>query len=237
MKKTITLFLILISSFFAGTKNLLAECSIEDEKKYQNLIDQVKITYKHENEILDKNNEVINGFFSVYIDGLVEGLSLYIPEKDMLIVGKNEETIKKFGFVHGTYEFRLYVTDSECEAYKNISLDFPKYNPYSSSYLCNGIDSTEFLPCSKWYEYDLDEETFLIRLKEYQDKKAKENENVLEKTKEVVAGVFEKIIDHIKKYLVWYVVLSLIIIGGFIYLIHLIKIKRKERKKNKAKWK
>lgn len=236
MKKTIALFLILILSFFVGPKNLLAECSIEDEKKYQNLIDRVKITYKYENELLDQNNEVINGFFSVYIEGLVEGLSLYIPEKDMLIVGKNEETIKKFGFVYGTYEFRLFVTDSDCEAYKNISLDFPKYNPYSSSYLCNGIDSTEFLPCSKWYEYDLDEETFLMRLKEYQDKKTRENENVFEKAKEAVDIFAEKAIEHIKNYLAWYIVLSLIIISVIIYLIHLNHTKN-ERKKNKAKWK
>lgn len=232
MNRKLFLSLILIVAVFGIRCNVTAACNVEESKQIQSRLDQVKITYEHIVGLLDENNELINGVFKVNIEGLTEGLVLYNPEREILIVGDNEGKFTKSGFIHGTYEFRLYPYDLECTtAYRTVSLDFPRYNSYSDSYLCNGIDSTKFLPCSKWYEYELDEQTFLVRLKEYKDSENKKN-NIINKATENISNAFKKIGDHFLEFWYFYI-LGLIAI----VLIILFGVKYFKNKKKNKKWK
>ena len=122
----------------------------------------------------------------------------------------------------------------ECTtAYRAVKIDFPRYNSYSDSYLCNGIDSTKFLPCSKWYEYELDEKTFMARLKEYKDSEEKKKQNVIDITTENISNAFKDFGNNFVKF--WY-----LYIIGFVAttlaIVFIIRYLNKNRKKNK-KWK
>lgn len=208
-----------------GTKlTVYAACTEEESKQIQSRLDQINITYEHIEGMLDSNNELVNGIFKVNISGLTEGLVLYNPEKDILIVGNADGKFTKSGFIHGTYEFKLYPYDLECTtAYRTVKIDFPRYNSYSDSYLCNGIDSTKFLPCSKWYEYELDEKTFMARLKEYKDSETKKDQNT-------IVNVTKNISDSFLKF--WYLyILGLVVVVAILILIIKLNIIKKKNKK------
>lgn len=233
MFKRMRIISILLIVFLFNNLNVKASCTEEQKKAFQSKLDQVSITYKYENELLDQNNNVITGFFSINITGLTEDLALYNPERNLSLVGTKDGNFSKFGFVNGTYEFRLFVNNNVCnDASRNITIKLPKYNEFSDNYLCNGIDATKFLPCSKWYEYDLDEKTFLARLEEYKQQ-TKKNNNVIEQVTEEVTDFFKVVSNHISDYLIWYIIGLLIIILSIVYLIYYIK----KRKKGNVKWK
>lgn len=226
--------MIMIVTIFGFKSTVFAVCNEEESKQIQSRLDQIKITYEHIEGMLDSNNELVNGIFKVNITGLTEGLVLYNPEKDISIVGNAEGKFTKSGFIHGTYEFKLFPYDLECTtAYRAVKIDFPRYNSYSDSYLCNGIDSTKFLPCSKWYEYELDEKTFMARLKEYKDSEEKKKQNVIDITTENISNAFKDFGNNFVKF--WY-----LYIIGFVAttlaIVFIIRYLNKNRKKNK-KWK
>lgn len=226
--------MIMIVTIFGFKSTVFAVCNEEESKQIQSRLDQIKITYEHIEGMLDSNNELVNGIFKVNITGLTEGLVLYNPEKDISIVGNAEGKFTKSGFIHGTYEFKLFPYDLECTtAYRAVKIDFPRYNSYSDSYLCNGIDSTKFLPCSKWYEYELDEKTFMARLKEYKDSEEKKKQNVIDITTENISNSFKDFGNNFVKF--WYLYI-IGLVATTLAIVFIIRYLNKNRKKNK-KWK
>lgn len=226
--------MIMIVTIFGFQSTVFAVCNEEESKQIQSRLDQIKITYEHIEGMLDSNNELVNGIFKVNITGLTEGLVLYNPEKDISIVGNAEGKFTKSGFIHGTYEFKLFPYDLECTtAYRAVKIDFPRYNSYSDSYLCNGIDSTKFLPCSKWYEYELDEKTFMARLKEYKDSEEKKKQNVIDITTENISNAFKDFGNNFVKF--WYLYI-IGLVATTLAIVFIIRYLNKNRKKNK-KWK
>lgn len=226
--------MIMIVTIFGFKSTVFAVCNEEESKQIQSRLDQIKITYEHIEGMLDFNNELVNGIFKVNITGLTEGLVLYNPEKDISIVGNAEGKFTKSGFIHGTYEFKLFPYDLECTtAYRAVKIDFPRYNSYSDSYLCNGIDSTKFLPCSKWYEYELDEKTFMARLKEYKDSEEKKKQNVIDITTENISNAFKDFGNNFVKF--WYLYI-IGLVATTLAIVYIIRYLNKNRKKNK-KWK
>lgn len=226
--------MIMIVTIFGFKSTVFAVCNEEESKQIQSRLDQIKITYEHIEGMLDSNNELVNGIFKVNITGLTEGLVLYNPEKDISIVGNAEGKFTKSGFIHGTYEFKLFPYDLECTtAYRAVKIDFPRYNSYSDSYLCNGIDSTKFLPCSKWYEYELDEKTFMARLKEYKDSEEKKKQNVIDITTENISNAFKDFGNNFVKF--WYLYIIGLVVTT-LAIVFIIRYLNKNRKKNK-KWK
>lgn len=224
MRGKILVLIIMLVTIFGTKLTVYAACTEEESKQIQSRLDQINITYEHIVGMLDSNNELVNGIFKVNITGLTEGLVLYNPEKDILIVGNADGKFTKSGFIHGTYEFKLYPYDLECTtAYRTVKIDFPRYNSYSDSYLCNGIDSTKFLPCSKWYEYELDEKTFMARLKEYKDSETKKDQNT-------IVNVTKNISDSFLKF--WYLyILGLVVVVAILILIIKLNIIKKKNKK------
>ena len=234
MRKKILVLMIMIVTIFGFKSTVFAVCNEEESKQIQSRLDQIKITYEHIEGMLDSNNELVNGIFKVNITGLTEGLVLYNPEKDISIVGNAEGKFTKYGFIHGTYEFKLFPYDLECTtAYRAVKIDFPRYNSYSDSYLCNGIDSTKFLPCSKWYEYELDEKTFMARLKEYKDSEEKKKQNVIDITTENISNAFKDFGNNFVKFWYLYIIGLVVTVLAIVFIIRYLN---KNRKKNK-KWK
>mgnify|MGYP002550274917 FL=1 len=230
MRKKMLVLIIMFVTIFGTKLTVYAACNEEESKQIQSRLDQIKITYEHIEGMLDSNNELVNGIFKVNITGLTEGLVLYNPEKDILIVGNADGKFTKSGFIHGTYEFKLYPYDLECTtAYRTVKIDFPRYNSYSDSYLCNGIDSTKFLPCSKWYEYELDEKTFMARLKEYKDSEAKKNH----KTTEIISNTFKDFGKNFVNFWYLYVIGLVVVVLTVVFIIRYLN----KRKRINRKWK
>lgn len=230
MRKKMLVLIIMLVTIFGTKLTVYAACNEEESKQIQSRLDQIKITYEHIEGMLDSNNELVNGIFKVNITGLTEGLVLYNPEKDILIVGNDDGKFTKSGFIHGTYEFKLYPYDLECTtAYRTVKIDFPRYNSYSDSYLCNGIDSTKFLPCSKWYEYELDEKTFMARLKEYKDSESKKNH----KTAEIISNTFKDFGKNFVNFWYLYVIGLVVVILTVVFIIRYLN----KRKRINRKWK
>lgn len=228
MRKKMLVLMIMFVTIFGTKLTVYAACNEEESKQIQSRLDQIKITYEHIEGMLDSNNELVNGIFKVNITGLTEGLVLYNPEKDILIVGNADGKFTKSGFIHGTYEFKLYPYDLECTtAYRTVKIDFPRYNSYSDSYLCNGIDSTKFLPCSKWYEYELDEKTFMARLKEYKDSEAKKNH----KTTEIISNTFKDFGKNFVNFWYLYVIGLVIVVLTVVFIIRYLNKRKRENKK------
>lgn len=228
MRKKMLVLTIMFVTIFGTKLTVYAACNEEESKQIQSRLDQIKITYEHIEGMLDSNNELVNGIFKVNITGLTEGLVLYNPEKDILIVGNADGKFTKSGFIHGTYEFKLYPYDLECTtAYRTVKIDFPRYNSYSDSYLCNGIDSTKFLPCSKWYEYELDEKTFMARLKEYKDSESKKNH----KTTEIISNTFKDFGKNFVNFWYLYVMGLVIVVLTVVFIIRYLNKRKRENKK------
>lgn len=228
MRKKMLVLMIMFVAIFGTKLTVYAACNEEESKQIQSRLDQIKITYEHIEGMLDSNNELVNGIFKVNITGLTEGLVLYNPEKDILIVGNADGKFIKSGFIHGTYEFKLYPYDLECTtAYRTVKIDFPRYNSYSDSYLCNGIDSTKFLPCSKWYEYELDEKTFMARLKEYIDSEAKKNH----KTTEIISNTFKDFGKNFVNFWYLYVIGLVVVVLTVVFIIRYLNKRKRENKK------
>lgn len=228
MRKKMLVLMIMFVTIFGTKLTVYAACNEEESKQIQSRLDQIKITYEHIEGMLDSNNELVNGIFKVNITGLTEGLVLYNPEKDILIVGNADGKFTKSGFIHGTYEFKLYPYDLECTtAYRTVKIDFPRYNSYSDSYLCKGIDSTKFLPCSKWYEYELDEKTFMARLKEYKDSEAKKNH----KTTEIISNTFKDFGKNFVNFWYLYVIGLVVVVLTVVFIIRYLNKRKRENKK------
>lgn len=215
MKRKFIILVITLISIFCYNASVFASCTKEEAKEIQKKLDNIKISYEHIVGLTNSNNEIINGVFRVNISGLTEGLVFYNPERDIIFQGEGTGNYTLSGFINGNYEFRLYPYDTECdEPFRSVNIYFPKYNSYSDNYLCNDIDSTKFLPCNKWYEYDLDDKTFLSRLKEYKDNENKKNHSIISITAEGISNIFDSFI----KYWYFYIV-GLTIIVIVVYLI------------------
>ena len=232
MKKRFVMLMVILISVFSFNSFVFASCTVEEAKVIQDKLDKIKITYEHITGLVNPNNEVLNGVFKLKINGLTDGLVFYNPERDILFVGEGEGNYALSGFVNGNYEFRLYPYDVECtKPYRVVKLYFPKYNNYSDSYLCNDIDSTKFLPCNKWYEYDLDDETFMARLKEYKEKENKGNQNIINLASKNVSSIFA----GINKFWYLYVLCFIFIVISIIVIVKCLKNKEKKKKKNNLK--
>ena len=103
MRGKILVLIIMLVTIFGTKLTVYAACTEEESKQIQSRLDQINITYEHIEGMLDSNNELVNGIFKVNISGLTEGLVLYNPEKDILIVGNADGKFTKSGFIHGTY--------------------------------------------------------------------------------------------------------------------------------------
>ena len=86
---------------------------------------------------------------------------------------------------------------SKCEnIVKSIEIKLPTFNIYSLDPLCEGIDGEDFKYCGKYYEYQIDRETFERKVKAYriEHKIGQEDTTKVEKEN----NFFPKILDILK---------------------------------------
>ena len=124
----------------------------------------------------------------------------------------------------GDWSYHLY--SKQCEkVIDSISFKLPKFNMYSLDPKCEGIDSSEFKLCGKYYEYNVDRSTFEKRLDYYlKTRKINTNNNNTDKSD----GFLSKIINYVEENLIYVLIAGGILVLGIVVFVII-------RKNNKRK--
>ena len=224
MRKIIYIFSILVMFCIdIGVVNAAYDKNQELLKKYIEQAENVKVKYILDEEYTDTNGNQVNGMFKLEITGLTNELTVrlfgaeeyyYYLEDDgvdgIITITGVESGIKKIGIYYQQYAL-----------VKTISVNIPKYNYYSERIECEGISGEELDVCGKWYEYELNESTFLYKVNKYKESQEKLEE---EKEKNKFSIFFNNIVDFLLDY---YIYIIIVIVS--IALITLFIVIRKKR--------
>lgn len=183
---------VFIIAMFIFMPSVNAICDNEKIMGLKELAKNIEITYeldldgkvytskdKNKNFSLDNNgNEVPQGNMKVIISGMNEQLVLndktynrtfkYTQSDNGIIIVNNE--------MHGSRQFVVYSNICN-KAIRNISIKIPRYNEYSTSPLCKGIDVKKLPICGTWYEKEVDYKTFEKMVKDYKNKPVEVKKN------------------------------------------------------------
>jgi len=220
-KYLIFFLVVLIMSF----SSVYASCTNEEINNLKQEVNNVKITYKHLKDY-EIDGETTNNHFEVTIKNLPG--DIYISLLDGNIKYTNiEEEIKDI-YTSGTWNFEFY--SNKCNIKINeIKVKLPKYNPYSEEPLCEGIDGNDFPLCGKYYDYNVNYDSFETQVKHYRAthkiEETKQDDNI--KNKINIEEIINKIIDFIKTNYLYLIVVLVVVI--LITIIIIIVKKRKKR--------
>lgn len=186
----------------------------------------VKFDYEF---VYDKN---VGHYFKIHISNLTEELEVeyggltysYNPDKSVITM------IPMFDG-GATYEFKIYAAYGyPCvgELLYTKSLKVPKYNSYSEYEEC--IEYEEFPLCNKWYQGDIPNQAYFYKsLNEY--KETLIVDVPVEDEKESPPTIIEKILAFYVDNLIVTLPVTLIVIGGIIFVVVRSVIKKKNRVK------
>ncbi len=223
-KNKYLLFVLTLFILFSNTVN--ASCTEEEVNRFKELESQFKVTHYIE------NNKYV--------------LKIYNPDPDVFkyeikttnklnceIIDINNS--KCIGEVNGEYNVSVKSYDSNCTtAFNQEPIIITKYNNFSESELCDGIEN--FTLCNPDYDKELTEEEFISRVKTYKkglnkknetkDDNSSDNNNNTNKTK---ITLINNIIKYIQDHLTTIIVISIFAILLIITIVLKIKAIRKSR--------
>ena len=207
MKRICLLFLLTFLFPITNVKGYY--CKFSEISRYKSLATNISTTYDY----IEKNGKLT---FSVTLVNLNE--ELYIVdttnEKVYKYDGK-ERTIS--GYAPGTVvKYEVYTNNKDCSdtLLYTIRIVLPYYNPYYSDEICNGVEN--YIYCQKWYNNNLDYDTFVSRVTTYKESLEKEPVVVPPKVEEYtwLDAVLDVLVDY------YHIILITIIVvcGTVIYI-------------------
>lgn len=203
MKKILFLMSLIISLFLFDI-NVYAECNSSDIAKIKNMLKKVIIAYKHIEPYTNEKGERVYDEFLVTAKNIPDDVYIHLyPMTDENFEESTEGL--KIKLSTGNWTFDFY--SSKCDSILNaVEVKLPRFNLYSLDPLCDGISEDEFKLCGKYYEYDVSREEFERRVLEY--KRSHSSVEEVEKDANInIDIVFNKVIDFIKKYYVYFIVI------------------------------
>ena len=223
MNKRKSLLFILMLTIFS-TNIVKAECTTEEENNIKKEIDKIEIVYKHLGEVTKEDGSKVYNEFLVTAKNIPENVYVHLSPMTEENFDETTEDLK-IKLTTGTWYYNMY--SSKCETVVDtITVKLPTFNIYSLDPLCEGIDGEDFKYCGKYYEYQIDRETFERKVKAYriEHKIGQEDTTKVEKEN----NFFQKILDILKdNYLYILSVLGVLLI---ITIIIVIISKKKKRK-------
>ncbi len=196
-----------------------ADCTKEEIQEFKEVEEDYKITYE-----FDKDTKLYS-------------LTFYAPKSDVYnYIGVNNNvlsncktidvtTVECSNINSGTYNFNIVGVTQRCNnTLKKIELTLPKYNSYSESQLCEGIE--EFVLCQPTYDKEIDYDTFVSRINSYKKSK-REQEN---KNKETTEKEQSKLLQYINDNLFQIIIVAIFIIMVIITIILSAKSIKKSRR-------
>ena len=222
MKKASYIFITIICLLIAN-KNVRSYSLEEELKPYKEEANEIVISFQYNENYVDSSGNKKNGMFNLKISNLTENLKIKIDNEDTFYYYKNTNNGELLfeGVESGIKKIHVYSVRHP-SFLKTITINIPKYNYYSEREECKEIGEENLDVCNKWYKYELNETTFLKKIKDYQ----KEQEEIKKEIKEIslIKQFFDNIVEFLKSYIVYIVVSIIIIAGTVIY----IKIRKKK---------
>lgn len=221
-KNKYLLFAIMI--LFLNISYVNAECSDEEINQIIKEIDKIEITYKHLGEVTKENGSKVYNQFLVTAKNIPENVYVHLSPMTEENFDETTEDLK-IKLTTGTWYYNMY--SSKCETVVDtITVKLPTFNIYSLDPLCEGIDGEDFKYCGKYYEYQIDRETFERKVKAYriEHKIGQEDTTKVEKEN----NFFQKILDILKDNYLY--ILSVFGVLLIITIIIIIISKKKKRK-------
>lgn len=213
MKNKYLLFTIMI--LFLNITYVHAECTDEELNQIIKEVEKIEITYKHLGEVTKEDGSKVYNEFIVTAKNIPEGVYVHLSPMTEENFDETTEDLK-IKLTTGTWYYNMY--SSKCEnIVKSIEVKLPTFNTYSLDPLCEGIDGEDFKYCGKYYEYQIDRETFERKVKTYriehkigEKEKIEENDNYFQK---ILNKAQEIIKDNYKYILIGLGVVLLIIVA------------------------
>jgi len=199
-----------------------AACTDTELEVLKKQAEDIKITYKHLGAIED-NSMVVYDRFDVTFKNIPADTSLILSYAPSDFVIPEDGVVKLEMMVTGTYDVKVFSDKCEDSIYE-IEFTLPTFNEYSLDPLCEGIDGKDFPLCGKYYEYKVDYDNFVARVKHYRSNYHITNGGTNSNSKSNILNVIGKFLS---KYLN-YVVVSFVVLLLVIVLIVMIR-KRKKR--------
>lgn len=221
-KNKYLLFAIMI--LFLNISYVNAECSDEELNQITKEIDKIEITYKHLGEVTKEDGSKVYNQFLVTAKNIPENVYVHLSPMTEENFDETTEDLK-IKLTTGTWYYNMY--SSKCEiVLDTITVKLPTFNIYSLDPLCEGIDGEDFKYCGKYYEYQIDRETFERKVKAYriEHKIGQEDTTKVEKEN----NFFPKIVDILKDNYLY-----ILGVAGVLLIITIIIIIISKKKKRK----
>lgn len=202
--------------FLTCNYKVKAECSDAELNRLRAQAAQVKITYEYRSD-LSQDGDV----FDLIVTGLTDEIYIHENKSGSLVIGMSYVSdgigrVKAYFATSGTYAFLVYSYNPSCmDKLRTVTVTVPKYNKYADREECNGIDTTKFILCDKWYQGNITEDYFQARLAKY-----KKGNPTIEDPVDVEDKIDEKtFLDTIKDYYVYIIAGTILVIGLATYMI------------------
>lgn len=201
MKSKYLLFTVMI--LFLNFTYVHAECTDDELNQIKEEVDKIEIIYKHLGEVNKEDGSKVYNEFLVTAKNIPEGVYVHLSPMTEENFDETGEDLK-IKLTTGTWYYNMY--SSKCETVVDtITVKLPTFNIYSLDPLCEGIDGEDFKYCGKYYEYQIDRETFERKVKTYrmehkvgQEEKTEEEESsfqkILNKTKDIIKDNYKYIL-------------------------------------------
>lgn len=212
------LFTLIIS--FSCMFYVCADCTNEELETLKKQAEDIKITYKHLGPVED-NSMIVYDKFNVTFKNISDETSLVLSYAPSDYIVAKDGVVKLEMMVTGTYNVKFFSNKCETVVHE-VDFTLPTFNEYSLDPLCEGIDGNEFPLCGKYYEYKVDYDNFVARVKHYRS-----NYHITSGNDDDSKGnILDSIFKFLSKHLV-YVVVSFAILLLVIGLILIIRKKKK----------
>ena len=176
---------------------------------------KVSITYEMDNDYVNNNGEKEKGMYKIIIKGLEEYTSIRIKELNVneSYTEENKGDITLTNIESGIKKINIYFDRCD-ELLVTKTLNIPVFNKYSQREEC--INITDLDVCKENYKYQLNESTFLKKIKEYNETKKQEQKDQKENR---IAILFSNIIEFLKNYYLYIIGAILLIISITVYML------------------
>lgn len=223
MNKLKNIFFTLIV-FFSCMFCVNASCTDEELEILKKEANNIKVTYKHLGATIDDDGVIYYNRFEINVKDIRNDFYILVDtgNNGTIKLSPIDNTIKEY-FVNGTYTFDIY--SNKCDnRIKQIKVHIPKFNIYSTDYLCEGIDADDFPLCGKYYEYDVSYDDFVVRVNDYRNTHTINNDAIEESDE---SSLLNSILEYIIKYKIYFICLLVLLL--IIFIVLLIITKRKKR--------
>ncbi len=248
MKKKMLFLLMIIGLFFSFSSFVLAEkedvtCSAVDKGYIKQQAANIRVTFNPVMGEVKKKDAFGNESVR---NELHQEIKLYNVTSNMFLeVSYSGKNVKKESFTVDyknigedraitinhpaidevtTYVILVYSDYNNCygDLVRTIKLTVPRFNAYSQSVACNDI--SDYYLCNEFVTFDIDSATFFNNVDNY--KKSLENMSENDPSIKDGSNGTQKTATAISKYK--YVIVGLIVAGGVLATIYIIKRKKSE---------